>query len=484
MQQAQMQQQMAQMQQLQQMQMMQQQQQAAAAAATAANGGEGGLPCGWAEAKDQKGRTYYINMLLKTSQWEKPTSPAPGPNGTVATPALMASMAQMQASRGMMYNPAMMSGMMMQNPMMQQMMMMNRMMGMQQPGVAGAATPAGAAAGAGAGAGDIEYQRRMEQLRVAEQHLMQQQMLVQQQVQMQASLVRRAQELEAKAKLENLKKDSAPNWQINFSELEFEQKIGEGGFGEVFRAKWRGTTVAVKTLKHKGPSKHFTPDEATRFSKEVSILRALNHPNLVLFLGACLSPKLCMISEYMFGGSLFDLLYKKKKVPDHSKRCVLALDIAKAMAYLHNSRPAIVHRDLKSLNILLDEKGEHAKVCDVGLARFMSDSGPGEGKLVGAVGTYSWMPPEMMKGQAYTEKADVYSYGLVLYEMCTGKLPFAGLAPQQISLRVAVYNERPPLPSSLNSKWKDLITACWGADDTKRPSFIEIIDTLTALEKK
>ena len=266
---------------------------------------------------------------------------------------------------------------------------------------------------------------------------------------------------------------------------ELGKKIGEGGFGEVYCAKWRGTTVAVKVLKHKGDSSFFTPDEASRFSKEVSILRALNHPNLVLFLGACLTPRLCMISEYMFGGSLYDLLYKKKKIPDHNRRCALSLDVAKAMAYLHNSKPAIVHRDLKSLNILLDEKGEHAKVCDVGLARPKRDSDEGgDGTLVGAVGTYSWMPPEMLKNQPYTEKADVYSYGLVLYEICTGKLPFAGMTPQEISVRVAIRDERPPLPSSLNSKWKDIIIACWTTDYTKRPSFIEIINMLTPLEKK
>jgi len=342
-------------------------------------------------------------------------------------------------------------------------------------------TMGGASAPSAGNSAEAEIQRRMEQLRIAEEALGLQQMQMQMQMQIQQvqqqKLQKKAQEL-AKAQRDSLKKDNE-NWQINYKELTLEQKIGEGGFGEVYRAKWRGTTVAVKTLKHKGPSSHFSPEEAERYKREVSILRALNHPNLVLFLGACLEPKLCMVSEFMFGGSLFDLLYKKKKIPDHSKRCVLALDIAKAMAFLHNHNPPIVHRDLKSLNILLDEKGEHAKVGDVGLA-----VGIGKGELKGAVGTYSWMPPEMMKGQPYNEKADVYSYGLVLYEMVTGKLPFSGMPPQQISLRVAVYNERPPLPSSVNSKWKDLITACWGAEDTKRPSFIAIIDILTAMEKK
>lgn len=81
-------------------------------------------------------------------------------------------------------------------------------------------------------------------------------------------------------------------------------------------------------------------------------------------------------------------------------------DIAQAMAYLHNCKPPIVHRDLKSLNILLDVKQEHAKVCDVGLARVKDE------ELMGAVGTYLWMPPEMMTGTHYTEKADVYRFVL------------------------------------------------------------------------
>jgi len=491
-----------------------------AASATAASGVKPGAPITNTPmnpmmpqmVQQQHGGTFTVNHLTKGTQF--PNQPAAANPMAAANPAMMMGINPMAVQQrpmmfnqgmmngtGMMPNPGMVGGgnmmanpqMMSGNPqMMNMMMMMNSgamgmmpnpqmpQMGAQMNGQMGQ-RPVAAPGAAAPSAADAEIQRRMEQLRIAEEQLAQQQMQINMQMQMQqmqqAKLQRKAQEL-AKAKLDSLKKDNE-NWQINYDELELEQKIGEGGFGEVYRAKWRGTTVAVKTLKHKGPSSHFTAEEAERYKREVSILRALNHPNLVLFLGASLEPVLCMISEFMFGGSLYDLLYKKKKIPDHTKRCVLALDIAKAMAFLHNHKPPIVHRDLKSLNILLDEKGEHAKVGDVGLAVNI-----GKGELKGAVGTYSWMPPEMMKGQAYTEKADVYSYGLVLYEMVTGKLPFAGMPPQQISLRVAVYNERPPLPSSVNSKWKELITACWGADDTKRPSFITILDMLSAIEKK
>eukprot|EP00727_Mastigamoeba_balamuthi_P007235 m51a1_g3131 putative tkl protein kinase (1522) ;mRNA; f:254942-260992 len=379
------------------------------------------LPPGWIEAIDARGRIYYINIVLKTSQWERPKAPA----GPITAPVG-------GAARGM---------------------------------------PVGAGA---VGATDWETQRRMEQLRLAEEQLMQQQMQMQIE---QAQLMKKMAELDAQKKLEDMRQ-ATPNWQINHDEIEFETKIGEGGFGEVFKAKWRGTVVAVKTLKSGGDA--LNPKEVEKFSKEVTILRALHHPNLVLFLGACVTPRLCMVSEFMFGGSLYDLLYKKKQIPHTQKRRELALDIARAMAYLHNSKPAIIHRDLKSLNILLDEKGEHCKVCDVGLARFKETSQ----QITGAVGTFSWMPPEMMKGQSYTEKADVYSFGLVLYEMVSGKLPFAGLPPAQISLRVAVYDERPPLPSSCPAKWKDLITSCWATDENERPSFITMIDTLNTINNK
>ena len=416
-------------------------------------------------AKDNHGKTYYIDTINKKSQWDRP---------------------QHQQNRmATLRNPQQQQ---------QQMMMMNNMSGMGVMSGMGIGMKTGSPQGQAPTQGlqqqqqqqqqqqvnkmamgaEDDISKRMEQLRLAEEQLLEQQMQMQAQ---QANLVRKARELEARKKLEELKNE-APNWQIAYDELELECKIGEGGFGEVFRGKWRGTTVAVKTLKGGGPS--LNPKEVEKFSKEVSILRSLHHPNLVLFLGACLAPKLCMVSEFMFGGSLYEMLYKKKRIPDPQKRLNLVLDIARAMAYLHNCKPAIIHRDLKSLNILLDEKGDHAKVCDVGLARFKNE----EQTITGAVGTFSWMPPEMMKNLPYTEKVDVYSFGLVVYEIVTGRLPFAGLPPAQVSLRVAVHDERPPLPSFTPKHWRDLITTCWQTDDKQRPSFIEIIDILGSIDPR
>eukprot|EP01106_Pelomyxa_sp_JSP_P008996 TRINITY_DN2469_c0_g3_i2.p1 TRINITY_DN2469_c0_g3~~TRINITY_DN2469_c0_g3_i2.p1 ORF type:complete len:183 (+),score=40.22 TRINITY_DN2469_c0_g3_i2:268-816(+) len=182
----------------------------------------------------------------------------------------------------------------------------------------------------------------------------------------------------------------------------------------------------------------------------------------------------------MPGGSLFDLLYKRRVVPTASQRQVLALDVAKAMAYLHNCKPPIIHRDLKSANILLDERGERAKVGDVGLARAKSP----HSALVGPVGTYAWMPPEMISGKKYDEKADVYSYGMVLFEMVASKPPFPGLTPTEITHKIVTLEERMPLPSNISSKWRALVTACWATDATTRPSFITTIDTLATINNK
>lgn len=307
----------------------------------------------------------------------------------------------------------------------------------------------------------------------------------------------REQELELRTRLEQKEPNTAKPWQIPYNELGFQDVIGEGGFGQVFRATWCGTTVAVKVLKQKGSghrghlgdliqrglkdalsataAPRISADMINRFSQEVTILRSLHHPNLVMFLGASIAPRLCMVSEYMEGGSLYELLYKKKRIPSSRRRLVLALDIAKALAYLHSMQPQIVHRDLKSPNILLEEHGDHAKVGDVGLARVRALSGE---KMMGAAGTYPWMAPEMLAGHSYTEKADVYSYGIVLSEICSGVLPFPGLSSSEVRTRVCKNGERPPLPDTLAPQWVSLIHACWSQNDTKRPSFIEVIDTL------
>ncbi|KAH3764137.1 protein kinase [Pelomyxa schiedti] len=335
------------------------------------------LPPGWIERKDPKtGAFYFVNTVTKTSQWARPTAPASKPS--IPLPPTPVQRHQPQEDS-------------------------------QNHHLASSETST-----------LDEIQQKLELLKQTE-------LLLQQK---QEELARKERELEARKNLEAIR-SAQPNWQINFSDLVLQEKIGEGGYGEVYKGTWQGTVVAIKTLKGFESSLK----EIASFTKEVSILRTLHHPNLVLFLGACTAPKLL--------------------VPTPPRRQILALDMARGLAYLHNCHPPIIHRDIKSLNILLDEKAEHAKICDVGLARVFDDDTAS--LMTNAVGTFCWMPPEMMKGEKYNEKADVYSYALVVTEMITGKLPFSGLAPAQITLKVAVSQERPPLPTSLNHQWRELL---------------------------
>ncbi|KAH3756853.1 protein kinase [Pelomyxa schiedti] len=406
------------------------------------------LPPGWKEGFDPANRkAYYINMYTRKAQWVRPTAPA-GP-GTIDPAQQKMMMMQQQQQMVMMQQQQLLLA--------QQQQMLNGGMVGVNPGMTMGMLPGATV--------DAALQEKMEALHMAEVEMEKRQ----------EALKKKEEHLEAQRRVDQLARGGQkPNWQIEYSEIELLNQIGEGGFGKVFRGRWRGTEVAVKTLKG---GEDASVQEVAVFSKEVSILRSLHHPQLVLFLGACLSPVLAMVSEFMTGGSLYDLLYKSRILPNPIQRQVYALDIAKAMAYLHNCRPPIIHRDLKSANILLDEKGEHAKVCDVGLARVKSDNVV----LTGAVGTFAWMPPEMMKGLQYDERVDVYSYGLILYELVTATIPFAGLNPTQIQHMIATLDQRPPLPFDLSPKWSTLIQTCWATDMTLRPPFMRIIDTLPTI---
>ena len=161
--------------------------------------------------------------------------------------------------------------------------------------------------------------------------------------------------------------------QINWEEVSIDQKVGMGGFAVVYRGMYRGCEVAVKKLRVNRMSSKAIRD----FSSEVMLLRTLRHPNIVIFMGIVMNP-VCLVTEYCHNGNLFDLLHETvdDKRGEHyavqipwQRRIRIALDVARGMNFLHTSTPVIIHRDLKSLNILINEKWT-AKVSDFGLSRF------------------------------------------------------------------------------------------------------------------
>ena len=188
------------------------------------------------------------------------------------------------------------------------------------------------------------------------------------------------------------------NIQIRDEEITFGRALGRGAFSTVYLCTWNGVKIAVKVFEGK-----IDEEEETDFFKELSILKTLRHPNILLFLGA-FSGHMgnCILTEYMAEGSLFDLLKDKSKYLSDAQKIQLAKDIANGMLYLHSFNPPIIHRDLKSPNVLVDESGT-AKVADFGVARFKAQD---DKTMTTKQGTVAWMAPEVFEGQTYTELAD------------------------------------------------------------------------------
>lgn len=259
--------------------------------------------------------------------------------------------------------------------------------------------------------------------------------------------------------------DGTDVWEIDDRHLTFEHRIASGSYGDLYKGSYCSQEVAIKVLK----SERVDTDMQREFAQEVFIMRKVRHKNVVQFIGACTKPpKLCIVTEYMSGGSVYDYLHKHKgafKLPSLLK---VAIDVSKGMNYLHQNN--IIHRDLKAANLLMDEN-EVVKVADFGVARVKSQSGV----MTAETGTYRWMAPEVIEHNPYDHKADVFSFGILLWELLTGKLPYEYLTPLQAAVGVVQKGLRPTIPKNTHPKLAELLERCWQQDPALRPDFSEII---------
>ncbi|KAL6838511.1 hypothetical protein ACP4OV_031756 [Aristida adscensionis] len=265
---------------------------------------------------------------------------------------------------------------------------------------------------------------------------------------------------------------------IPWNELVLKEKIGAGSFGTVHRADWHGSDVAVKILMEQD----FHPERFREFMREVAIMKSLRHPNIVLFMGAVTEPpNLSIVTEYLSRGSLYKLLHRSgaKDVLDERRRLNMAFDVAKGMNYLHRRSPPIVHRDLKSPNLLVDKKYT-VKVCDFGLSRLKANTFLSSKSLAG---TPEWMAPEVLRDEPSNEKSDVYSFGVILWELMTLQQPWCTLNPAQVVAAVGFKGRRLDIPKDLNPLVATLIESCWANEPWLRPSFANIMETLRPLIK-
>ena len=273
----------------------------------------------------------------------------------------------------------------------------------------------------------------------------------------------------------NFEESNPPSGVIQIVDFEeeilLEEILGSGSFGAVHKGRLNGEPVAVKMMHS------ITCDrDLVNVRQEVAAMAGLGHPRVVRLLACCLEPpNVCLVQELAENGSLHSALHSgdgKGQRLNYLTLLRIATDIADGMCYLH---PTIVHRDLKSQNILLD-RNCRAQVCDFGIAKFKERTFLTTHK---AGGTPAYMAPEMFEGSSeISEKCDVFSFAVILWEMATVQVPWEGATPMQVIFAVGVQKQRLPFPLNCPAALQRLVERCWAADPCARPGFPEILQIL------
>ncbi|KAK7938236.1 hypothetical protein WMY93_001562 [Mugilogobius chulae] len=244
-------------------------------------------------------------------------------------------------------------------------------------------------------------------------------------------------------------------WEVPFEEISELQWLGSGAQGAVFLGKFRSEEVAIKKV---------------REQKETDIkhLRKLKHPNIISFKGVCTqAPCYCIIMEYCAQGQLYEVLRAGRKV---SPRLLVdwASGIASGMNYLHLHK--IIHRDLKSPNVLVTQS-DTIKISDFGTSKELSD----KSTKMSFAGTVAWMAPEVIRNEPVSEKVDIWSFGVVLWELLTGEIPYKDVDSSAIIWGVGSNSLHLPVPSTCPDGFKILMKQTWQGKPRNRPSFRQIL---------
>ena len=321
---------------------------------------------------------------------------------------------------------------------------------------------------------------------------------------------------------------------IDFNEIKLLSVIGGGGFGQVWKANWRGTPVAVKLLSMSAQTDNVPKKVLQEFVSEINMLSGMRHPNICLYMGACLvPPNRAIVTELAAHGSVWDALRQPIDSPyiaaDGLTRDAWPLSLygiddkslpmpivpgqqfydtnaakeaaganipfppsgtwpfalvkrvacggCRGMIYLHSGNPPVLHRDLKSANLLLDDSYA-AKIADFGLSRIKAT----ERSMTGNCGTVQWMSPECLASSDYAEPADVYSFGIILWELLSRECPFDGQTPIQCALGVLNNDARPPIPDWCPPALASLIRRCVTRQPSERPTFEQILEELDQMK--
>ncbi|CAH2044621.1 unnamed protein product [Thlaspi arvense] len=239
------------------------------------------------------------------------------------------------------------------------------------------------------------------------------------------------------------------DYEILWEDLTIGEQIGQGSCGTVYHGLWFGSDVAVKVFS----KQEYSEEIITSFRQEVSLMKRLRHPNVLLFMGAVTSPqRLCIVTEFLPRFDLISLAnttlrFRNTSKLDWRRRIHMASDI----------------------------------VADFGLSRIKHET-----YLTTKTGrgTPQWMAPEVLRNEAADEKSDVYSFGVVLWELVTEKIPWENLNAMQVIGAVGFMNQRLEVPKDVDPQWISLMESCWHSEPHRRPTFQEVMEKLRELQRK
>ncbi|KAG3117555.1 hypothetical protein PI124_g4616 [Phytophthora idaei] len=269
---------------------------------------------------------------------------------------------------------------------------------------------------------------------------------------------------------------------LDYDEVKLGRCISRGGFGLVFSGTYRGRQVAIKKIK---VNRETEGSQIEQFIREITLMAVLQHPRIVEFIGVAWDAlvDLSAVTELMERSDLSAVLQNCREngfqLTWNDHKATIALHIVEALAYLHSLSPKVIHRDLKSKNVLLNRKME-AKLSDFGISRERHGV---DTHMTAGMGTSFWIAPEVLRGQDYDEKADVFSFGVVLSELDTDDYPYwnttnpprGKLQEGEILQLVASGQMRPSFSRSCPASILKVAIRCLHVRPEDRPSAAELV---------